>query len=214
MRLSAQHPDDEYYPYAEPEERPQLLRTDSALFYRAVQTPDDLYGTLTRFDLPQVALKRRGQHFARERIVCEGIAIGYRHAAALLLAGAAERNLPGIGSDADAAGSAGGLRNLRFPQGEPLRPYRTSVRITDRNYNAGARFTAERMLTRGWKNRRRSGPAHGTRPTDRGRLHPCRDPRASDRTEPRRCKRTFADARRTPHDAGHPPLVDRGRPSP
>ncbi len=151
MRLSAQHPDDEYYPYAEPEERPQLLRTDSALFYRAVQTPDDLYGTLTRFDLPQVALKRRGQPFARERIHCEGIAIGYRHAAALLLAGAAERNLPGIGSDADAAGSAGGLRNLRFPQGEPLRPYRASVRITDRNYNAGARFTAERMLARGWK---------------------------------------------------------------
>ena len=62
----------------------------------------------------------------------------------------------------------------------------------------------------GLENRRRSGPAHGTRPTDRGRLHPCRDPRASDRTEPRRCKRTFADARRTPHDAGHPPLVDRG----
>ena len=35
---AAQYPGDEYYPYAEREERRELLTTDSAVFYRAVQS--------------------------------------------------------------------------------------------------------------------------------------------------------------------------------
>ena len=35
---AAQYPGDEYYPYAEREERRELLTTDSAIFYRAVHT--------------------------------------------------------------------------------------------------------------------------------------------------------------------------------
>ena len=57
---AAQHPDDEYYPYAEREELRETLATDSAIFYRAVQGVSDLYGDHTDFNLPQVARKRRG----------------------------------------------------------------------------------------------------------------------------------------------------------
>ena len=50
---AAQHPDDEYYPYAaRQEERTPLLLTDSTLFYRAVQTTPDLYAEHTAFNLP------------------------------------------------------------------------------------------------------------------------------------------------------------------
>ena len=55
---AAQYPGDEYYPYAEREERRELLTTDSTLFYRAVQSPSDLYGPVsyTHLTLPTILL--------------------------------------------------------------------------------------------------------------------------------------------------------------
>ena len=56
MTSTAQRqPDDEYYPYAEREERPVRLQPDTTLFYRAIQGPADLYGAATGFTLPGVA---------------------------------------------------------------------------------------------------------------------------------------------------------------
>ena len=64
---AAQHPDDEYYPYAaRQEERTPLLLTDSTLFYRAVQTTSDLYAEHTAFNLPYVSVKRRGLKYRDE----------------------------------------------------------------------------------------------------------------------------------------------------
>ena len=61
---AAQHPDDEYYPYAaRQEERTPLLLTDSTLFYRAVQTTPALYAEHTAFNLPYVSVKRRGLNY-------------------------------------------------------------------------------------------------------------------------------------------------------
>ena len=58
---AAQHPDDEYYPYAaRQEERTPLLLTDSPLFYRAVQTtPDRLQPALCLRETPGPELPRR-----------------------------------------------------------------------------------------------------------------------------------------------------------
>ena len=64
---AAQYPGDEYYPYAEREERREVLTTDSAIFYRAVQGVSDLYGDHTDFNLPQVAHKRRGLDYRAAR---------------------------------------------------------------------------------------------------------------------------------------------------
>ena len=76
---AAQYLDDEYYPYAEREERRELLATDSTLFYRAIQSSVDLYGELTDFNLPQVAMKRRGLGWDAERISLSGMELSYRH---------------------------------------------------------------------------------------------------------------------------------------
>ena len=73
LQAAAQHPDDEYYPYAEREELRETLATDSAIFYRAVQGVSDLYGDHTDFNLPQVARKRRGlDHRAVRTSLCWG----------------------------------------------------------------------------------------------------------------------------------------------
>ena len=95
---AAQYPGDEYYPYAEREERRELLTTDSTIFYRAVQSPSDLYGLRTGFNLPQVALRRRGLDYTLERTSLMGVAVSYRYLAALRLLGAEEQRYAGLGS--------------------------------------------------------------------------------------------------------------------
>lgn len=146
-----QSADGEYYPYAEPEERVERLTTDSALFYRAVQSAPDLYGRVAGFDLPQVGVKRRGQPLAAEAASVEGVALPYRYFTVVRLLGAEEEYGPGLASTAEAAGRAGGVRVFRFGDDVPLLPFYASVRFTDRNYRAGVRLAAVGELGRGWR---------------------------------------------------------------
>lgn len=149
--VAAQPPDDEYYPFAEREERVRMLATDSVLFYRAVQAPSDAYGAAVDFNLPQVALKRRGQPNGRECMATEGVRIGFRYASALRLLGAGEEMQAGLASSPDAVGSTGGVCRLSFSTDEALMPYRASVHFTDRNYLAAAKFAWAGSVGNGWR---------------------------------------------------------------
>ena len=148
---AAQYPDDEYYPYAEREERRELLVTDSTLFYRAVQSAADLYGEQTDFNLPQVAFKRRGLERRAGRISFAGMDLSYRYLPALRLLGAEEIRYAGLVPPPGESGGAGGVRLVGFSAGEPLQPFLASVRLTDRNYLAGAKVAASAHLGRGWR---------------------------------------------------------------
>ncbi len=147
--VSAQQIDD-YYPYAEWEPRPAMIETDSTLFYRAVQTDDDLYGRIADFNLPQVAVGRRGWRFNGETVAVEGTPVAYRYASALRLLGADEVRSASFAPAGDFVLTPGGLRLFRFEDAEPLRPYAASVRYADRNYRFGARLTARHAWGRGW----------------------------------------------------------------
>lgn len=147
---AAQYLDDEYYPFAEREERRELLATDSTLFYRAIQSSADLYGELTDFNLPQVATKRRGLGWDAERISLSGLDLSYRHLSVLRLLGARETRHAGLVPAPGLPGGSGGVRLFDFPAGEPLQPFLASVRFTDRNYLVGAKAAASGDLGRGW----------------------------------------------------------------
>lgn len=147
---AAQYSDDEYYPFAEREERRPMLSADTTIFYRAVQADEDLFGRFTDFNLPQVSLKRRGQDFRAERIALSGLALSYRYTAALRLLGAEESRVAGIGTMPSITGGAGGSSDFRFGEGESLTPRLVSVRFTDRNYLAGARIAASGAFGDGW----------------------------------------------------------------
>lgn len=148
---AAQPPDDEYYPYASYEEPARRVESDTALFYRAVQRPADLYGELTAFDRADVAWRRRGVAYASVPTLLDGVAVAARHATALRLLGAEEVRTPGGAAGIDAGAAAGGGRVFRFGAGEPLRPYRAAVRYVGRDYRAGARLSAQREAGRGWR---------------------------------------------------------------
>ena len=77
---AAQLPDDEYYPYGTGyEQRTPIVLTDSSLFYRAIQTMPDLYGSISAFNLPYIALGRRGQHYSSEAASFSGLGISSRY---------------------------------------------------------------------------------------------------------------------------------------
>ena len=150
-RAGAQHPDDEYYPYAGREEPRAMLETDSMLFYRAVQSVRDFYGECSDFNLPQVLILRRGFGYDAERSWCSGIEVPYRSLGLLRLLGAEETFHPGLTPAEGLAGAAGGTRVVRFGGSEPLQPYQVSARFTDRSYRFGARVAASGTWGRGWR---------------------------------------------------------------
>ena len=95
---AAQLPDDEYYPYGTGyEQRTPIVLTDSSLFYRAIQTMPDLYGSISAFNLPYIALGRRGQHYSSEAASFSGLGISSRYFGSLRLLGAREERRAGIG---------------------------------------------------------------------------------------------------------------------
>lgn len=150
LRAAAQYSDDEYYPYADVEEPRRMLTTDSMLFYRAVQSAQDLYGDYTDFALPQVATSRRGFDYAAERRTYAGFELPYRSFSLLRLLGAGETFQAGLAPVAGDGGGVNGTRVFRFSDDEPLQPYYASVRFTDRNYRFGARLSARGTFGRGW----------------------------------------------------------------
>ena len=164
---AAQYPGDEYYPYAEREERRELLTTDSTIFYRAVQSPSDLYGDHTSFNLPQVALRRRGLDYSLERTSLMGVAVSYRYLAALRLLGAEEQRYAGLAAAPGEPAAAGGVRRSVFGR-EPLQPSTRFGRFTDRNYLVGRKPPSRRRRATAGAFRRLSTPAPAATCTSKG----------------------------------------------
>ena len=115
-KAPAQHPDDEYYPY-EPraEERAPEIVVDTSLFYRAVQTGDDLFAAQTDYTLSFVAAKRRGAEPGAEPASLCGIGIPMRYATALRLAGFEERRYAELNGETLRPGSAADGREFAWP---------------------------------------------------------------------------------------------------
>lgn len=137
-----------YYPYAEEEEERALPLSDYTLFYRAIRSVEDLYGSVTAFQLPQVTLKRRGNGYDRERAVLHDLPIGYRHYSMLRLLGADER-VNGT-SQGEPIVAIGELRRFRFTEDRPLQPVRIAARYAERNYRFGAQLTYDDQLGDAW----------------------------------------------------------------
>lgn len=148
---AAQTFEDEYYPFARYEEPILPLSPDSVLFYRAIQEPADLYAAHTRFALPQVALRRRGQTTDRQIATVDGAQIPYRTFGILRTLGADETSVPGLAMTPERTGTAGGLRRFDFSNHAPLAPYRASVGFSGRNYLVGAKFAATGDWFDGWR---------------------------------------------------------------
>lgn len=129
----AQEPDDTYR--WEEEWRP-MLRTEEALFFRAVQEAPDLYGRATDYDLSFVAGGRRGEAFYEKIAELSGIAVSRDCVSALRMLSFPVTATAGIDP---AAGTASGVERFDALGFDAVPRRRVAVRFTDRNYRAGAR---------------------------------------------------------------------------
>ena len=144
---AAQHPDDEYYPYAaRQEEHTPLLLTDSTLFYRAVQTTPDLYAEHTAFNLPYVSVKRRGLNYRDESASVGGVPLSSRYCGAMRLLGADEVRYGGLAAADGTTGGAGGLPFFKLPKKEDS-PFviKTAVLVTQ--YPGATPQEVEKLVT-------------------------------------------------------------------
>lgn len=143
----------DFYPYMrDAEAYAPLLQTDTALFYRAVQTAPDLYGACTDYRLPMVAAGRRGHTFSDEQTLLNGMSVdSYRTQALLRTLGATEEYRTGATAPSDGyIGAAEGVRTFRFDESTRLRPYYAALSLTDRNYRVGARVGWSGELGKKW----------------------------------------------------------------
>jgi hypothetical protein len=165
----------EFYPYQrDAEAYAPMLQTDTALFYRAVQTATDLYGANTDYNLPMVAVGRRGRTYADESTLLNGMPIeNYRTCALLRILGASEETYPGATAPEGHSGAGEGIRILRFDEAIQLRPYYAALSLTDRNYRLGRR-TRQRLARHGG-----ARSPHGPRPAHRRSIHRCVDGRST-----------------------------------
>lgn len=114
-----------YYPYERwrSEEPTPILRSDTMLFYRAVQHPMDPYGELTRYTYSFIASSRRGHRLYEEPVRVGDLSVDY----------ALWRQLSHWKSDNAASEEA--LFDVNMETGHRLR-----LSLTDRNYRLGLRY--------------------------------------------------------------------------
>lgn len=154
ISAAAQAPDERsyYYPYAvEPEERTEVPPTDSALFYRAVQSAEDLFSAQADYRLSFVGWKRRGQERDMTATVVEGLSVAARYEAALRSLFADEYRFAGMAGASDAAGLSGGVHLFRFGERAPSEGQRASVSFSGRNWLMGAKYTLAALPGRHWE---------------------------------------------------------------
>lgn len=131
-----------YYPYAEAERESwqPMLRSDTTLFFRAILTPADLYGELTRYAFWEVGASRRGIDYNDEH---------YR--IGVLEASRRNQQLLGRLLEPRTQNQSMGEWNLN-PFSEPqATTHRLALHLTDSRHRLGASYTLQADLKRAWQ---------------------------------------------------------------
>lgn len=125
-----------------------MVRSDTTLFYRAVQSPDDLYARIADYRLSFTAQSRRGVPGYVRTMFLHGMDLNRVYEASLRMLELSE--IPLVGTAAEANVYRGGDLFDLFDGS--IRPRsRLSLRFTDRNYRAGVRFSYACRPGREWE---------------------------------------------------------------
>lgn len=147
---AAQEP--EYYPYEpEPEERIVVPLPDSALFYRAVQSADDLFGRTTDYEFSFVRARRRGLDYECERGYVNGAEVPWRYFTPLRTLGADERLFAGLRMADGETGFINGMRLFSLGESEPLPAGRAAAGFAGRSYLTALKGSYVGFVRKGWE---------------------------------------------------------------
>lgn len=127
VRLTAQEREELYYPYTSPYDEPYrpMIQSDTTLFYRAIQLPQNPYEELTRYTFSHLATAYRGEPFRAKKWLLEGLELSYRNFATLRTLGAT---------------IVGPTDLSAFRESAPT-SHRLGLHASGRRYNLGVRYT-------------------------------------------------------------------------
>ena len=151
QKIHAQVPDGEYYvsEYFTGESRP-MIEPDSSLFYRAIQSSDDVFAVITDYDLSFVASSRRGMGYESHRVVLNGIPLQPAYRSALNYMNVTCRRYSGAAVASTTPGGMNGVTEYRTDFSEPVGMRSVGINVTDRVYLFGVRASAVETLGKGW----------------------------------------------------------------
>ncbi|MEG1622707.1 MAG: TonB-dependent receptor [Alistipes sp.] len=127
-----------------------MITTDSSLFYRVVQSADDLYARIADYSLSFVAQRRRAMATYNTPVLLDGVEVHRRYLTPLFMLRLPRVERAGIQPSAEGGAISEGIFLTALEAGEAT-PYRKiAVHFTDRSHLAGARFTISKPLARNW----------------------------------------------------------------
>lgn len=151
--LFAQESDDRRLTRVEQElwdEYAPALKSDTTIFYRAVQMTDDIFSGVAEWNLSFVAFSRRGEAFDSHRYLFAGIPVRREHRTVLENIDVGRRYVAGLGHTERYVGGADGFTEYFAGFAEPLESGSVNVNFADRGYLAGVRATYAASFERGW----------------------------------------------------------------
>lgn len=151
--LFAQTPEDEYLRRIDREAMEDFMpkiEPDSSIFYRAVQSADDIFAEIADYELSFVSFSRRGERFYRQRILFDGIPVRNEYRSLLDNLQVACRRYSGTGHSETFAGGANGCTEYLSELTEPPLGGSLNMNFADKGYWAGVRASISRTYRSGW----------------------------------------------------------------
>lgn len=152
--LWAQNPEDnlreeDFYPFQSVYDEPYspMVATDSALFYRAIQSTGDLFREATDFKFSFVAYNRRGEPYRPDRMTFHGIRLPSRYIPALNALYINRYDEPANTWHLPAKTDA----EFQITGETPQSVRNTTLQFSGRNYLMGLRLSIVEPLGRGWQ---------------------------------------------------------------
>lgn len=124
---------------------------DTTIFYRAVQSAEDIFADVADHGMSFVAFRRRGEEPYGGRTLFEGIPLRSEHRTVLNNLKIDRRRYSGFGnSERYAAGVVAGFTEYRSELAEPLLSGLVSADFSDKGYIAGVRAYAAETFAHDW----------------------------------------------------------------
>lgn len=149
----AQEEADDYYLYKlEGQEQAEQRRvvTDTMLFYRAVQSGDDLFGRITEYSFFHVDYSRRGIYYADRPALIDGIGIRRSNIAVVRRLGLTEHGYAGLSGRVATVEGMAGADIFSTAEGVPLRGGNVGIFFSGRGYLGGGRAALAATMPRDW----------------------------------------------------------------
>lgn len=126
------------------------IEADTSIFYRAVQSTEDIFANVTDYDLSFVAFSRRGERFNRHPVLFDGIPVMSEYRSVLDNLNLDSRRYSGLRHSETYVGGAVGFTEYLSDLAEYPLSGSVNVHFADRGYWAGMRATISETLRNGW----------------------------------------------------------------